>query len=79
MKRFVIALAALLALAAGMASTASAVEFGVGPGGVYVGPDRYEHRYYRDSDEDYGSCRTIVTHRTNRYGEDVIIRKRVCD
>jgi hypothetical protein len=79
MKRFVIALAALAAFAAGTATTASAVEFGVGPAGVYVGPDRYEQRYYRDSDEDYGTCRTIITHRTNRYGEDVTVRRRVCD
>ena len=80
MKRCIIAFAALMALAAGTVTTASAVEFGVGPGGVYVGPDRYDHRYnYRDSDEDYGSCRTIVTHRTNRYGEDVTVRRRVCD
>jgi hypothetical protein len=80
MKRFVIPFAALLALATGMASAASAVEFGVGPDGVYVGPDRYEHRYYRDYDrDDYAGCRTIVTHRTNRYGEDVTVRRRVCD
>jgi hypothetical protein len=80
MKRCTIAFAALMALAAGTVTTASAVEFGVGPGGVYVGPDRYNHRnYYRDSDDDYGSCRTIVTHRTNRYGEDVTVRRRVCD
>ncbi|HET7887456.1 MAG TPA: hypothetical protein VFL62_14625 [Bradyrhizobium sp.] len=78
MKRFVIAFAALSALAAGTVS-ASAVEFGVGPGGVYVGPDRYDQRYYRDRDDDYGGCRTIITHRTNRYGEDVTVRRRVCD
>jgi hypothetical protein len=80
MKRFVIAFAALAALAAGAATSASAVEFGVGPGGIYVGPDhRYDHRYYRDYDNGYGGCRTIITHRTNRYGEDETIRRRVCD
>ena len=78
MKRVAIAFAALLGLV-GTASTASAVEFGVGPDGVYVGPDRYEQRYYRDYDNGYGGCRTIVTHRTNRYGEDVTVRRRVCD
>jgi hypothetical protein len=79
MKRCITTFAALVALAAGTVTTASAVEFDVGPGGVYVGPGRYDHRYYRDSDEDYGGCRTIVTHRTNRYGEDVTVRRRVCD
>jgi hypothetical protein len=78
MKRFIIALTALAALT----GTASAVEFGVGPGGVYVGPDRdrYNHRYYRDYGDDYGGgCRTVITHHTNRYGEDVTVRRRVCD
>jgi hypothetical protein len=79
MKRFLIGFAALATLAGGMATTASAVEFGVGPGGVYVGPDRYDHRYYRDYSDDYGGCRVIITHRTNRYGEDVTVRRRVCD
>jgi hypothetical protein len=76
MKRFIIALTALVALT----GTASAVEFGVGPGGVYVGPDRYNHRYYRDYGDDYGGgCRVVITHHTNRYGEDVTVRRRVCD
>lgn len=59
MKRYVLALAALVALTAGEITTAKAVEFDVGPGGVYVG----QHRY-RDYDRDryYGSY--------NRYGGD---------
>ena len=77
MRQLMLALAAFVTLAAGAVSTANAVEFGVGPGGVYVGPgrDRYyhEHDYYRDN------CRTVITHRTNRYGEDVEVRRRVCD
>jgi hypothetical protein len=82
MKRYLLALAALVTLAAGAVTTANAVEFGVGPNGVYVGPDRYHQ--YRDYDRDaygyggYGGCRTVITHRTNR-GEDVEIRKRICD
>jgi hypothetical protein len=80
MKQCITTFAALVALAAGTVTTASAVEFGVGPDGVYVGPDRYEqHRYYRDDRDDYAGCRTIVTHRTNRFGEDVTVRRRVCD
>ncbi|WGD50761.1 hypothetical protein QA641_35045 [Bradyrhizobium sp. CB1650] len=77
MKSFVLTITTLLMLAAGTMTAANAVEFGVGPGGVYVGPDRY-----RDYDRDYGygsDCRTIISHRTNRYGEDVTVRRRVCD
>ena len=76
MKRSILALAALVVLTAGAASTANAVEFGVGPGGVYVGPDRY-YRHY--GDEFYGNCRTVITHQINRFGEDVVVRRRICD
>jgi len=75
MRRCMLMLAALVALSAGAITTANAVEFGVGPGGVYVGPDRYRHY-----DEYYGgNCRVVIIHRTNSYGEDVVIRKRICD
>ena len=85
MKRCVLALAALAMLATGAATTAKAVEFGVGPGGVYVGPDR--EPYYRDHGyRDYGAyneyrggCRVVITHHTNSFGEDVTIRRRICD
>ena len=79
MKRLILALAALATLTAGAVTSAKAVEFGVGPNGVYVGPERYRHEneYYR---EGYSrNCRVIVDHRTNRYGEDVVIRRRICD
>jgi hypothetical protein len=76
MKRSILALVALVALTAGAVTTANAVEFGVGPGGVYVGPGRY----YGYHDQYYGgSCRTIIEHRTNRFGEDVVVRRRICD
>jgi hypothetical protein len=71
-----IALAALATLTAGAVTTANAVEFGVGPGGVYVNPDRPSYRY---RDEYGGNCRVVIVHRTNRFGEDVEIRKRICD
>jgi hypothetical protein len=74
MKRYILALAALTTLTLGTVVTANAVEFGVGPGGVYVGPNRH-YGYYND----YGSCRTVIEHRTNRFGEDVEVRKRICD
>jgi hypothetical protein len=76
MKRCTLALTALLTLTAGAVTSAKAVEFGVGPNGIYVGPDR--HRYY-DSYNEYSNCRVIVEHRTNRFGEDVTIRRRICD
>jgi hypothetical protein len=56
------------AVAAGIAAfgmTAQAVEIGIGPGGVRVDHDR--------------DCRVIIDHHTNRYGEDVTVRRRVCD
>jgi hypothetical protein len=77
MKRSILALAALVTLTAGAATTAKAVEFGVGPGGVYVGPDRYYRQYGGESY--YGGCRTIIDHRVNRFGEVVEIRRRICD
>jgi len=76
MKRMILALAAVITLAAGAVTTANAVEFGVGPGGVYVGPDRY----YRDyGGEYYSGCRTIVDHQINRFGWDVVVSRRICD
>jgi hypothetical protein len=57
MKRYCLALAALLALGASGITAAQAVEFDVGPGGVYVGQHRYRdydrNRYY-DSYNRYG-------------------------
>ena len=79
MKRSILALAAVLALTAGAATSAKAVEFGVGPGGVYVGPDRA----YRDYDRGYGysggGCRVVIDRHINSYGEEVTVRRRICD
>jgi hypothetical protein len=79
MRRYMLALAALATLTTGAATTATAVEFSVGPNGVYVSPDRYRYHneYYN---EEYGrNCRVVITHRTNRFGEDVEVRRRICD
>ncbi len=79
MKRFALTAIAALTLVGGGLTAANAVEFDVGPGGVYVGP-HYRDGYYRDyRDRDYGDCRTVIRHHTNRYGEDVTVRNRVCD
>jgi hypothetical protein len=80
MKRHILALAGVAMLATGVTTAANAVEFNVGPGGVYVGPHR--HHYYNDYNaynEYRGGCRVVVDHRTNRYGEDVTVRRRICD
>jgi hypothetical protein len=74
MKRTILALAALTTLTVGTVATANALEFGVGPGGVYVSPNR-SYGYYND----HGSCRTVITQRTNRFGETVEVRRRICD
>jgi hypothetical protein len=79
MKRFALTITAVLALMAGGVTAVNAVEFDVGPGGVYVNPDHYHRHYYRDyGDRDY-DCRTVIRHHTNRYGEDVTVRSRTCD
>jgi hypothetical protein len=78
MTRFILPLVAILTLAAGAATTAKAVEFDIGPGGVYVGPHRY---HYRDdyAYDRYRDCRVVIDRRTNRFGEEVTIRRRICD
>ena len=76
MKQIILALAAVVALAAGAVTTANAVEFAVGPGGVYDGPDRY-YRHYGEGY--YGGCRTVIYHRANQFGEDVEVHRRICD
>jgi hypothetical protein len=79
MKRYILALAAAATLTAGVGTAAYAVEFGIGPGGIYVGPKRHEYREHVYNDDDYNRCRMVIIHRTNRFGEDVEVRKRICD
>lgn len=74
MKRTLFALSAVAALMAGSAGAASALEFGVGPGGVGVDVGPRHHRYY-----DTERCRVIIDHRTNADGDRVTVRRRVCD
>lgn len=78
MKRLGLLLVASTMLTTGSLATANAVEFHVGPGGIYVGPEQHYYDEYRDEDE-YGNCRVIVTHRINRFGEQVEVRRRICD
>jgi hypothetical protein len=81
MKRIAFALLMLGSALIGTIGTASAVEFDVGPGGVYVGP---HHGYWRDHEwrRAYGwgrNCRIIVRQHWNQWGERVTTRTRVCD
>lgn len=71
MRRVLLALFAVMALGAGSIGAANAQDVRIGPGGVDVGP----HRHYYDSD----NCRTVIEHHTNRFGDDVTTRRRVCD
>ncbi|HEY2534451.1 MAG TPA: hypothetical protein VGJ20_42145 [Xanthobacteraceae bacterium] len=76
MNRMGLLLVVTTMLAAGSMATAKAVELHVGPGGISVGPDRHYYNEYRD---EYGHCRVIVTRRINRFGEQVEVRRRICD
>ena len=69
-KGAVLGAAALFAMAG--TTAVQAVDVDVGPGGIHVGRDHYR---YHDRDR----CRMIITHRTNRFGDDVTVRRRVCD
>ena len=69
-------LAAALALTAGTVTAANAFEFNVGPGGVRVDPGYHHHHHWRDDDD---NCRVVIDHHTNRFGEDVTVRRHVCD
>lgn len=85
MKRMAIAAAVLAATAIGSIGYASAVEVGVGPGGVYVGEgyrgyDRDWRWRHRGETYGYGDrCRVIVRTHINRFGERVSVRRRICD
>ena len=54
----------------GATSTVSAQDIRVGPGGV---------RIDRDRDYNRGNCRVIIDRHRNDRGEDVTVRRRVCD
>jgi hypothetical protein len=78
MKQTLIATFASSLLILGTTATANALDVQqLGPGGVYVGHDR---DCYRDHYNDYArDCRVVITHHTNRFGEEVTERRRICD
>ena len=59
--------AALVALLGPMSAQAGGVH--VGPNGVRIGGDHYHGDH----------CRTIIDHHRNDRGDDVTVRRRVCD
>lgn len=69
MKRILLAVFAVAALMV-TAGAASAQDIHIGPAGVGIGP----RHYY-----DYDNCRTIIDHRVNPSGNEVTVRRRVCD
>lgn len=84
-----VVLATALAVSALFGATASAhaqgfsIQFGTP--GYYQRPWWHHHHYYRPyyrpyyrSYYDDGPCRTIVRRHYNRWGELVIVRRRVC-
>jgi hypothetical protein len=83
MKQFAIALAiAGTALVSGVGvASAQSVEFGVSPGGPYVDVGPRHHRHWRNDYAYAGRrhCRTVVREHSNRFGERVTKRTRVCD
>jgi hypothetical protein len=64
--------AALLSVAGLSSAQAGAID--IGPGGV-----RVERGHRWDRSYDRSDCRTIIEHRTNGAGDDVTVRRRVCD
>jgi hypothetical protein len=68
MKRILFALSAVAALT--VAGAASAQDIHIGPGGVGIGPRHYYDR---------GDCRTIIDHHVSPSGNEVTVRRRVCD
>lgn len=72
MKGTMLTLAASLILTMGAITAATAQDVEIGPNGVRVNP----HRHYYD---ETGNCRVVIDHHTNRYGEDVEVRRRICD
>jgi hypothetical protein len=78
MKRIFLTLSTIAMLGMGSVAAANAIELHVGPGGVYFGPHRHYYDYYRGYDHDR-TCRVIVTHHFNRWGNEVTVRRRICD
>jgi hypothetical protein len=80
MKTTLMATVASSLLFFGTIASASAQNVQVAPGEVQAGPggvevDHHPHHLYNQS----RNCRVVITHRTNRLGDAVTVRRRICD
>lgn len=57
-------------------SPASAQTVRIGPHGVRIGTGH--HRRHHRWERRHHNCRVVVTHRRNRFGEHVTVRRRIC-
>lgn len=82
MKGYVLGLAAALAIVTGGVTAANAVELDVGPGGVRIGEHRhhgYDRGYRAYGAYRGGGCRVVIDRHVNRFGERVVVKRRICD
>lgn len=80
MKRTLIATFASSLLILGTIASASAQDVQAGPAGVQMGPggaavEHHPQHLYNQA----RNCRVVITHRTNRLGDAVTVRRRICD
>jgi hypothetical protein len=73
MKRVFLALSASSAFVRGAIASANALEVHVRSGRGLCCPASLHYYDY------YGDCRVVITHPVNRWGEDVTVRRRICD
>lgn len=60
-------------------AVAAGVVGGLAAGAIIGSAAASHHRTYVETNGYARDCRTIVTHRINRYGERVTVRRRACD
>lgn len=83
--RTLIATFASSLLIMGTIASASAQDAQTGPGGVEASPGGIEAspggtgHHPRHLYNSAGNCHVMITHRTNRMGDSVTVRRRVCD
>jgi hypothetical protein len=72
---------ALPSQAEGGRNAAAAIGFGAGAvvGAAAAGANTYSGPAYVERVEPVAECRTVVRVHTNRYGERVSVRERICD
>jgi hypothetical protein len=69
----------LLILGTIASANAQDVHVQAGPGGVQAGPGGVEVDHPRHLYNQGRNCHVVISHRTNRMGDSVTVRRRVCD